>query len=192
MDSERRRRAFLRLAGSAALAGLAGCIGGDGSGDSGDTAQTVTEGTTPMTTGDGTRTTTADAEATTGTGTPTARTETTPAATDDETTTTTSTETATETSGERATTTGAPDLSGPVPSAYRTATSQGGTDRNPDSLQPKDAVEYQSQPKDSERCSGCRFYLSDENGDGLGACSVVEGYIEPKAWCVSYSPYQDG
>ena len=27
MDSERRRRAFLRLAGSAALAGLAGCAG---------------------------------------------------------------------------------------------------------------------------------------------------------------------
>ena len=164
MDSERRRRAFLRLAGSAALAGLAGCIGDD-SGDSGDTTQTETKGTTPMTTGDGARTTAADAEATTGTGTATARTETTPGASDDETTTTTAPiETATGTTTGRVTTTGAADLSGPVPSAYRTATSQGGTDRNPDSLQSKDAVEYQSQPKDGERCSGCLFYLPDENG----------------------------
>jgi hypothetical protein len=53
-------------------------------------------------------------------------------------------------------------------------------------------VEYQSRPKDGEQCSGCLFYIADKNGDGLGTCSVVEGYIEPKAWCVSYSPYQDG
>jgi hypothetical protein len=193
MAHERRRRTVLRLAGSAALAGLVGCIGGDGSGDSGDTTRTAADETTSMTTGDEARTTPADTEATTGTRTATARTETTPATDDDETTTTTTpTETATRTSTERATTTGAPDLSGPVPSVYRTATSQGGTDRNPDSLQSKDAVEYQSRPKDNEQCSGCLFYIADKNGDGLGTCSVVEGYIEPKAWCVSYSPYQVG
>ena len=79
---------------------------------------------------------------------------------------------------------------GPVPDEYATATAQGGSERNPDSLATKQAVQYQSSPKEGEQCSDCRFYIPDKNGDGLGACSIVEGMIEPEGWCASYAPYE--
>lgn len=171
-----RRRTFLRLAGSAVLAGLAGCTddGGAGGGDGDDTERTNAGGADEnvTATGDGGATTRGSRDTS-------------------ESSTATSTRTANGTSDDGRTTTSTADLSGPVPTAYRTATSQGGTERNPDSLQSKGAVEYQSQPKDGQRCSGCLFYIPDKNGDGLGACSVVAGYIEPAAWCASYSPYQN-
>lgn len=85
---------------------------------------------------------------------------------------------------------GGTDLSGPVPESERTATSIGGTQRNPDSLQAKNAVAYQSQPSNNQRCDGCTYWIPDESGDGLGACAVVEGKIEPQGWCNLFSPYQ--
>lgn len=83
-------------------------------------------------------------------------------------------------------------LQGPVPSAYRTAISQGGTNRNPDALASKGGANYSS-PVDerAQTCANCRYYISDRDGDGLGACSVVEGYIEPGAWCTLYAPYRE-
>lgn len=83
-------------------------------------------------------------------------------------------------------------LSGPVPNAYRTATSLGGMKRDPDSLRSKDGANYQSNGPEQSKCANCRYYIPDKNGDGLGACSMVEGYIEPKAWCSLYAPYQKG
>jgi hypothetical protein len=82
------------------------------------------------------------------------------------------------------------DELGPVPQEYETATSIGGSQRDPDALQSKSEVQYQSQPQDGKQCSGCTFYVEDENDDGLGACSIVEGKIGPEAYCVSYAPYQ--
>ncbi|WP_079890759.1 high-potential iron-sulfur protein [Halococcus agarilyticus] len=200
MEFERRRRTFLRLAGSAALAALAGCSGDGGTDGNDDTTQTNADGAAgnDTTTGDEARTTTASGSTETGTATARARPETTNATAPTETTNGTNSGGANDSgtnvggTNDTGTTTRVDDLSGPVPTAYRTASSQGGTERNRDSLQSKEAVEYQSQPKDGQQCSGCLFYLADKNGDGLGACSVVEGYIEPEAWCVSYSPYQDG
>jgi hypothetical protein len=78
----------------------------------------------------------------------------------------------------------------PVPQEYRTATAQDGTERNPDGVSTKSAVKYQSEPKDGQQCSGCRFYIPDKNGDGVGACAIVEGKIDPSAWCASYTAYQ--
>jgi hypothetical protein len=77
-----------------------------------------------------------------------------------------------------------------VPSAYETATSLGGTARDPDSLSTKAAVDYRNEPSDGDRCSGCTFYVEDRNGDGLGACAIVEGNVDPDAYCVSYAPYE--
>ncbi|WP_251330416.1 high-potential iron-sulfur protein [Haloplanus pelagicus] len=94
--------------------------------------------------------------------------------------TATQTQTATETSGGDDT----------VPSEYRTATSLGGTQRNPDSLSTKSAVNYQEQPQDGQQCSNCQFYIEDKNGDGMGACAIVAGNIAPDAYCVSYAEYQ--
>lgn len=172
MEPEPRRRTLLQLAGSAALIGLAGCSGDNGTGGGGDTAQPDTEeASATATDSGGTKGTSVGSGDETGTMTATTRTETT-----------------NKTSDVGTTTTGSADLSGPVPSAYRTATSQGGTKRNPDSLQSKRAVKYQSHPKDGQRCSDCMFYISDKNDDGLGACSVVEGLIQPRGWCISFSP----
>ena len=77
-----------------------------------------------------------------------------------------------------------------VPEEYATATAQDGTERNPDSVATQEAVMYQSEPKDGQQCSDCAFYIPDKNGDGLGACAVVEGTIEPQAWCSSYVAYE--
>jgi hypothetical protein len=77
-----------------------------------------------------------------------------------------------------------------VPAAYETATSLGGTQRNPDSLSSKSAVNYQEQPKNGQQCSNCQFYVEDKNGDGMGACAIVAGTIDPEGYCVSYAEYQ--
>jgi hypothetical protein len=82
---------------------------------------------------------------------------------------------------------GATETLGPVPEEYGTATAIDGTRRNPDGLSTKEAVQYQSQPKGDQQCSNCRFYVPDRNGDGLGACAIVEGQIQPEAWCASYA-----
>ncbi|MFB6196527.1 MAG: high-potential iron-sulfur protein [Haloplanus sp.] len=79
---------------------------------------------------------------------------------------------------------------GGVPAAYETATSQAGVQRNPDSLSSKEAVNYQESPKNGQKCSGCQFYIPDKNGDGLGACAIVAGTIDPEGYCVSYAEYQ--
>jgi len=92
--------------------------------------------------------------------------------------------------GEQATETDAGGSADSVPDEYATAAAQDGTERNPDSVATQEAVMYQSEPKDGQQCSGCAFYIPDKNGDGLGACAVVEGTIEPQAWCSSYVEYE--
>jgi len=77
-----------------------------------------------------------------------------------------------------------------VPAAYETATSIGGVERDPGALSSKGAVDYQTEPSEGEQCSNCRYYIEDRNGDGAGACAVVEGTIAPEAWCVSYAAFQ--
>ncbi|SEL40115.1 high-potential iron-sulfur protein [Haloferax larsenii] len=77
-----------------------------------------------------------------------------------------------------------------LPAEYVTATSIGGNERNPERLSSKEAVSYQEEPNEGQQCSNCRFYIEDKNGDGLGACSIVEGTIAPEAYCVSYVEYE--
>ncbi|WP_372912720.1 high-potential iron-sulfur protein, partial [Salinigranum sp.] len=78
-----------------------------------------------------------------------------------------------------------------VPSQYETATSIGGNERKPGSLASKDAVNYKSSPNGGQKCSGCTYYIEDKNGDDLGACSIVQGTIEPNGWCASFVPHQE-
>ena len=86
--------------------------------------------------------------------------------------------------------TATPTESGGVPAAYETATSLGGSQRDPSSLVSKSAVSYQEEPSDGQQCSNCQLYIPDKNGDGLGACAVVEGTIAPEAWCTSYVAHE--
>jgi hypothetical protein len=89
----------------------------------------------------------------------------------------------TEPSGETTT-------EGGVPEAYVTATAQNGQQRNPDNLVAPSALAYQEEPKDGQQCSGCQFYITDKNGDGMGACTLITGTVDPQGWCNSYSPYE--
>ncbi|WP_323676281.1 high-potential iron-sulfur protein [Halorubellus sp. PRR65] len=77
-----------------------------------------------------------------------------------------------------------------VPDAYRTATSLNGNQRDPDSLAAKSDLSYQPEPKDGQQCSGCAYYVPDKNGDGVGACTIVEGMIEPTGYCTSYVAHE--
>ncbi|WP_080505811.1 hypothetical protein [Halomicrobium katesii] len=78
------------------------------------------------------------------------------------------------------------DLQGPVPDEYQTATSQGETERSAGNLQSKAGVNYHD-AQGAATCENCIPYICDKNDDGLGACSLVEGYIEPNAWCTIYA-----
>jgi len=102
----------------------------------------------------------------------------------DDTATATATETATATATA---TSGGEDT---VPSEYETATAIGGSQRDPDSLSSKPGLNYQSEPQDGQQCSSCQFYIEDKNGDGMGACTLVAGNIDPEGYCVSYAEYE--
>lgn len=78
-----------------------------------------------------------------------------------------------------------------VPEEYRTATSLSGTQRDPDALSTKSALDYQETPNDGEQCSSCQYYIEDKNDDGMGACTLVEGNIDPEGWCSSFTVYQE-
>jgi nitrous oxide reductase accessory protein NosL len=80
--------------------------------------------------------------------------------------------------------------SGGVPEEYRTASGLDGTQRNPDALSTQNAVSYQSEPQNGQQCSGCAYYIPDKNGDGLGACTIVAGTIDPSGYCTSYVAHE--
>ncbi len=37
---------------------------------------------------------------------------------------------------------------------------------------------YQDDPKNGKDCKGCKFFVKPH------ACTVVDGYISPKGWCM--------
>lgn len=46
----------------------------------------------------------------------------------------------------------------------------------------KAQAQYQSQPKGEQQCSNCMHFLAASN-----ACTLVEGQIEPQAWCILWA-----
>jgi len=84
--------------------------------------------------------------------------------------------------------------SGPVPEAYRAATSLGGETRDPDDLQPKGNVKFSEYDEALDQpthepgrcCANCADYIADKNGDRFGACAEVEGYVDGSDWCSIY------
>jgi nitrous oxide reductase accessory protein NosL len=94
--------------------------------------------------------------------------------------------------GDGSSPTDTPTPSDVVPEEYRTAASLNDRQRDPDALSAKSDVNYQSEPDGGQQCSGCAYYIPDRNGDGVGACSIVEGNIEPSGYCVSYAAYDEG
>lgn len=78
------------------------------------------------------------------------------------------------------------ELSETVPERYRTAESIDGIQRNPDEVATKADADYQCHPEGYQRCTNCKFYVQDQTGDDVGACTVVEGEIRSQDWCALY------
>jgi len=88
---------------------------------------------------------------------------------------------------------------GPVPDAYRTASSQAGEERDPENLQTQADVQFQEAAEaveaglaqEGNRCGNCAEFIPDQNGDGFGACAKVEGYIAADDWCVIWESIEE-
>ena len=44
-------------------------------------------------------------------------------------------------------------------------------------------VQYQTTPKDGNKCSTCVNFEDPPN-----ACKIVAGTIDPNGWCIAYAP----
>ena len=85
---------------------------------------------------------------------------------------------------------GAPDSS-PAPGADGAAPA-GAPDSSPapgaDAAAPAAAkvsqasVQYQTQPKGEQKCSGCMHFIAESN-----TCKLVEGQISPDGWCTLWA-----
>ncbi len=51
----------------------------------------------------------------------------------------------------------------------------------------KASVKYQSHPKGSQKCSGCRFFQAGKTPSAMGTCKIVEGAISPNGWCTAFT-----
>lgn len=51
----------------------------------------------------------------------------------------------------------------------------------------KSQFKYQSTPKGSQKCSGCRFFVPGKSATAMGSCQIVSGSISPNGWCTAYS-----
>ncbi|WP_128225200.1 high-potential iron-sulfur protein [Halobacteriaceae archaeon SHR40] len=78
-----------------------------------------------------------------------------------------------------------------VPEEYRTASSIGGEERDPDDLfsheevnlmESVDAIAEGVAPP-GQSCGNCAEFIPDTNGDMWGACAKVEGFIAVEDWC---------
>jgi hypothetical protein len=50
----------------------------------------------------------------------------------------------------------------------------------------KQAMKYQDQPKDGQRCDQCMQFIPPAKKGEQGGCKVVEGPISPSGWCIAY------
>ena len=49
----------------------------------------------------------------------------------------------------------------------------------------KQAMQYQDQPKNGQKCSDCLQFIPGQQGAN-GTCKVVEGPISPNGWCAAF------
>ena len=43
-------------------------------------------------------------------------------------------------------------------------------------------MQYQTQPKGEQKCSGCMHFIAESN-----TCKLVEGQISPDGWCTLWA-----
>ncbi len=47
---------------------------------------------------------------------------------------------------------------------------------------PQQAVQYQTEPKNGQKCDGCLHFIAASN-----SCKLVEGQISPDGWCTLWT-----
>ena len=47
---------------------------------------------------------------------------------------------------------------------------------------PQQAVQYQTEPRNGQKCDGCQYFIADSN-----SCKLVEGQISPDGWCTLWT-----
>ena len=50
----------------------------------------------------------------------------------------------------------------------------------------KQAMQYQEQPKNGQKCDECLQFIPGAKQGGNGTCKVVEGPSSPNGWCAAY------
>ena len=55
----------------------------------------------------------------------------------------------------------------------------------------KEAVQYQEQPKEDQECDKCIQFVPAKDPNAPGSCKIVQGSINPKGWCIAFSPRKD-
>jgi high potential iron-sulfur protein len=52
----------------------------------------------------------------------------------------------------------------------------------------KSAMQYRDTPNGKQQCDNCLQYIPGKSPTANGQCKIVEGSINPKGWCIAYSP----
>lgn len=47
---------------------------------------------------------------------------------------------------------------------------------------------YQDKPHGTQECDGCAHFVPGKTSTAAGTCSLVQGSISPKGWCVFFAP----
>ncbi|MFW6003538.1 MAG: hypothetical protein ACOCPT_03865 [Halanaeroarchaeum sp.] len=76
-----------------------------------------------------------------------------------------------------------------VPDEEVNAQSLDGQSRPDEPDQSKDGVGYAHEPSGDQYCGNCSLYVPDQDGDGFGACVVVQGKIHPCDYCNLWAEY---
>ena len=50
----------------------------------------------------------------------------------------------------------------------------------------QEAMQYQKQPKNGQKCEACLQFVPGGGAGANGTCKVLKGPISPNGWCVAY------
>ena len=51
----------------------------------------------------------------------------------------------------------------------------------------KSVAKYQDKPNGTQRCDGCIQFIPGKSPSANGTCTIVEGDISPKGWCMFFA-----
>ena len=51
----------------------------------------------------------------------------------------------------------------------------------------KSVAKYQDKPHGTQECDGCMHFIPGKSPSAHGRCTIVEGDISPKGWCMFFA-----